>query len=347
MKTKLLIGLAILQVLVLATMAAQREWVLRKGRTIYLRTAPVDPRDAMRGDYVRLNYQISRVPRQFWRGRLASTNETPEPLPRDTKVYAALRVSEEGMGELVSLSTEQPAQEIFVRGRTDEFVGGGLQVRYGLEAYFMEQGKGRELEQERNRDGIQVPLEMAVAVGSSGLAVLKEHRWCALGIGLDLESATNATSRDGAIQQRRVVAARVRLLNADTNDLAIVDQPGGRSLALVADSQWTENPWRWAREKETLAAPETSEVIVLKPGQTHSMRINFDDPQWSVVREDKGRSEKPVPTRLVDLNQDWSARFRLEYRPPERAVCKSLPNARLIWHGRLPSRAFNAVGGVD
>jgi len=347
MKTTLLIGFAALQVAALAYMAAERESVLRTGRTIYLRTAPIDPRDVMRGDYVRLTYQISRVPRTFWLGRLASTNEMPEPLPRDTKVYAALSINEESMAELVSLSTERPAQGMFVRGRTEHFSGANLPVRYGLEAYFTEQGKGLELEQGRNRDGIQVPLEMAVAVGASGLAVLKDHRWCALGIGLDLEMATNAVASDGGIPRRRAVAARIRLLNAGTNDTAIVDSPEGRSLALVPDSQWTDNPWSWIPEGEMLAVPEPGQVIVLKPGQIHSIRISFDNPRWSVVKEEKGPSEKKTPVKLIDLNPDWSARFRLEYRPPERALLTSVPNSKLIWHGRLPSRAFNAVGNLD
>ena len=51
-----------LQVVVLFFMAGEREWVVRTGRTVFLRTAPVDPRDVMRGDYVRLNYEMSRVP---------------------------------------------------------------------------------------------------------------------------------------------------------------------------------------------------------------------------------------------------------------------------------------------
>ncbi len=347
MKTKLLVGFAALQVVALAYMAAEREWVLRTGRTIYLRTAPIDPRDAMRGDYVRLSYQISRVPRTFWRGRLAATNEMLEPLPRDTKVYAALNINEESMAELVSLSTERPAQGMFVRGRTEQFSRGNLPVRYGLEAYFTEQGKGLELEQGRNRDGIQVPLEMAVAVGASGLAVLKSHRWCMLGIGLDLETATNTVASGGGIPRRRAVAARVHLLNAGTNDTAIVDLPGGRSLALVPDSQWMDNPWRWILEEEMIEAPEAGQIIVLKPGQVHSIRISFDDPRWSVVKEEQGQTKKKMPVKLTDLDQDWSARFRLEYRPPERALGTNVPNSKLIWHGRLPSRAFNAVGSFD
>jgi len=49
MKTKLILSVATLQVLVLAYLAAEREWVLHTGRTFYLRTAPIDPHDVMRG----------------------------------------------------------------------------------------------------------------------------------------------------------------------------------------------------------------------------------------------------------------------------------------------------------
>ena len=96
-----------------------------------------------------------------------------------------------------------------------------------------------------------------------------------------------------------------------------------------------------------LPPPEAGQVIVLKPGQIHSIRVSFDDPHWSVIKEEKSRSEKGIPLKLVDLSQDWSARFRLEYRPPERALGTNVPNSKLIWQGRLPSRAFNAVGSFD
>jgi uncharacterized membrane-anchored protein len=344
-RTKLILGVVAMQVLALAYMAAEREWVLRTGRTIYLRTAPIDPRDAMRGDYVRLTYDISRVPRALCRGRLVATNETFEALPRDTKVYAALRVNEHGEGELDALSIERPADGLFVRGRTDRSWSENLQVRYGLEAFFTEQGKGLELERGRNRDGIQVPLEMKVAVSPGGLAVLKGYRWAVLGIGLDLE--TEEVPGPNTQRQRRTVAATVRLLNANSSDLAVVDLPGGRSLALVPDAQWGDPPWQWLHEDETRPAPEPAQVIVLKPGQVHAIKIPFDDPLWSVIKKQGERSGKPAPVKLADLTQDWSARFRLEYRPPDRASCMNLPNANLIWHGRLPSRAFNPGGNVD
>ena len=345
MRTKLIIGVAALQVLMLAYMAGEREWVVRTGRAIYLRTAPIDPRDAMRGDYVRLTYEISRVPRALCRGRLAATNETFDTLPRDTKVYAALRENEQGQGELVSLSLEPPADGLFLRGRTEHSWGENLQVRYGLEAFFVEQGKGLELEQGRSRDGIQVPLEMKVAVSPKGLAGLKDYRWSALGIGLDLETKERVGA--GAQRQRQTVAATVRLLNASSNDLAIVDLPGGHSLALVPDAQWGDTPWQWSHEGEARPAPGPGHVIVLKPGQVHAIKVTFDDPVWSVTKQGEERSAKPAPIKLADLTPDWSARFRLEYRPPDHTNCAHLANASLIWHGRLPSRAFNPGGNID
>ncbi len=345
MRTKVIIAVAAMQLLVLAYMAGEREWVVRTGRTIYLRTAPIDPRDAMRGDYVRLTYEVSRVPRALCLGRLAATNGTFETLPRDTKVYAALRESEHGQGELVSLSLEPPADGLFLRGRTEHSWGGNLQVRYGLEAFFMEQGKGLELEHGRSRDGIQVPLEMKVAVSSGGLAVLKDYRWSALGIGLALD--TQEVAGANARRQRRTVAATVRLLNASSNDLAIVDLPGGGSLALVPDAQWGDAAWRWSHEGEAQPAPEPGQVIMLKPNQIHAIKVTLDDPLWSVTKKPEEGSAKPGPVKLADLTQDGSARFRLEYRPPDRAACANLPNANLIWHGRLPSRAFNPGGNID
>ena len=238
MKTVWSVAAVALQVAVLAYMGGEREWVLRAGRTVYLRPAPVDPRDAMRGDYVHLNYEISRVPQSLCRGSLAKTNAPGETLPRDTKVYALLHENEDGLAELTALFDTAPGEGLFIRGRSEPSWGNHVSVRYGLEAYFMEQGKAIELEQRRPRNGIQVPLEMAVAINSRGLAVLKGHRWCALGIGLEIETVPQPQANRP--QARQPVAAKVSLFNAGTNDLGIVDLPNGRSLDLVPDTRWGE-----------------------------------------------------------------------------------------------------------
>ena len=58
MKRWILIVVAI-QFLALLSVAVKREWIHSYGETVFLRTAPVDPRDLFRGDYVQLQYDIA------------------------------------------------------------------------------------------------------------------------------------------------------------------------------------------------------------------------------------------------------------------------------------------------
>jgi uncharacterized membrane-anchored protein len=56
MKRWLPVAVVVMQVAMLGFMAGEREWIAKMGTRISLRTAPIDPRDPMRGDYVRLDY---------------------------------------------------------------------------------------------------------------------------------------------------------------------------------------------------------------------------------------------------------------------------------------------------
>jgi hypothetical protein len=65
------------------------------------------------------------------------------------------------------------------------------------------------------------------------------------------------------------------------------------------------------------------------------------------VTDTNKKGDERLPVALGALANAWDASFRIEYAPPPAAECTSLPDAGLIWHGRLPSRAFNPSGGVD
>ena len=64
MKLKLLILILTLQAVWILGTVVQQENIWRTGKVILLETQPVDPRDLLRGDFVRLNYKISSVPRE-------------------------------------------------------------------------------------------------------------------------------------------------------------------------------------------------------------------------------------------------------------------------------------------
>lgn len=167
-----LFGAAILlQCVLLVLMVADRMQILREGREVTLQTQPVDPRDLLRGDYVVLRYDISQLPAGALAGKTAET--------RNPNVFVKLAPNANGLYEAVSVAAEPvtvTAPEILIRGRVSYSCGSTsrtfcdkLQIKYGLESYFVPEGEGRKLEQARN----QQKLRVVAAVLPSGRAAIK------------------------------------------------------------------------------------------------------------------------------------------------------------------------------
>lgn len=167
-----LFGAAILlQCAILVLMVADRVRILREGREVTLQTRPVDPRDLLRGDYVVLGYDISQVAA----GALAG-QPTAE---RNPVMFVKLAPDANGLYQAVSVHAEPvtvTAPEVLIRGRivyscgsTSRTFCDKLQIRYGLESYFVPEGEGKKLEQARN----QQKLRVVAAVLPSGRAAIK------------------------------------------------------------------------------------------------------------------------------------------------------------------------------
>jgi uncharacterized membrane-anchored protein len=350
MRYRLAIGAVVLQLLTLAFMAGEREWILHTGRTVLLRTAPIDPNDPMRGDYVRLDYEISRVPRTRFEGGLPKLFAEPWDGLRtpERRVYARLEVGEDGVAELAALTDAKPGEGLFIRGRAQHSGGRNVQVRYGIEALFMQQGTARKLEDTRLRERAGVPLDIEVALSESGTAVLKNYKWEPLGITLQFERTPAPPRNDGSgttRPQQLITGVTVELKNHGPEEVAIVDLPNGGSLRLIPDERWQDARHRWVGEGRPAPPPAASHVFVLKAGESHKMGIDLTEPAWFVSSTTPTADQTPVALR--DVTDPWSSSFRIEYVPPPKASVAGLPNANLIRHGRLRSRAFNPTGGVD
>ena len=352
MRYPLAIGVVVFQVVALAFMAGEREWILRSGRTVLLRTAPIDPNDPMRGDYARLDYEISHVPRHLLDGELRERFSTqPDGRPQPArKVFARLHTGDDGVAELVALTDAKPGDGLFIRGRAQNVYGPNVQVRYGIEALFMQQGTARQLEDMRIRDRPGVPLDIEVAVSPSGTAVLKKHQWEPLGITVEFERspAPARPNTNEAVAGRPpevITKVTVELKNHGPQPVAIVDRPRGGSLRLIPDQRWQEPRFRWVGDDREPARADERAVILLEPGQSHKMKIDLTEPEWFVVDVRPGGSRQPLALR--DIAEPWAASFRIEYVPPSKADATGLPHADRIRHGRLRSRAFNPTGGVD
>jgi len=145
------------QLIVLLCMTAWRAYALERGNVYYVRVQPVDPRDLFRGDYVILGYAFSRLPTELWGNPQAQPGRTiyVELVPEgDGKHWRAGR-----------FSFSPPPHGPFLRGK---IVGHG-RIEYGIESFFVQEGKGRHFEEAvRLRQ-----LTAEIAVAPDGQAVLR------------------------------------------------------------------------------------------------------------------------------------------------------------------------------
>ncbi len=164
-------------------------WPLWTGQSVLLPVTPVDPRDLFRGEYVRLATPATRLTvrsdRQAQAGALAVTpigswwSELPsDPADRyraliGRVVYVQLEPrGDAGESQPVSISIAPVADRINLRGRVSRYDQDGqpLEVDYGLDTYFMQEGTARPVEEAlraRRRE------QMDVAVTSSGHARIR------------------------------------------------------------------------------------------------------------------------------------------------------------------------------
>lgn len=356
MKPRLALLVVVAQIAIVAFMAAQREWIARTGTTITLRTAPIDPNDPMRGEFVRFRYEINVVPAHFFRGGLeAWKGERDYRASRRLKdhvVYAALKNDAHGFAQLVALSDSPPERGPFLRGRVAFATVGAtgiesVQIRYGIEALFMQQGAAKRVETLAFGERRGVPIDCTVAVGDSGIGVLRSFAWEPLGITVTPDrppAQPRAQTRDQRSGQQLAgfSGLTIELKNFSDHDVAVIDRPHGKSFRLRSASGFEPGDYRWVNEDLQLPTnPDDLRIIVLRPGETHRVHLDLTEPHWWI---EGGPTNQPT-TPLVDVRERWRARFRIEYAPPPAEQLRGLPNAHLVRHVPLVSRVF--TGGAD
>lgn len=125
-------AVVIAQAVFLLAWAGWHEQLRSRAPVVRLKTRPVDPRDLLRGDYMILGYEIGEVP----------VPAKDNPIAAGTDVWVVL----EPRGEhhaAVRASWEKPdlaAGQIAVLGQVQW--RGGRGVAYGIEQFFVPEGKG-------------------------------------------------------------------------------------------------------------------------------------------------------------------------------------------------------------
>ncbi len=127
-----------------------KEFTVASGEKVLLKTRPVDPRDMFRGDYVILDYDISRIDMTEFDTRINFS--------KNDKIYVQLEKEEKF--HVVKDFSDKKFEGLYIKGKVDSAFGNTINVDYGIESYFVPEGEGKELESMRNRGNLSVEVSV-------------------------------------------------------------------------------------------------------------------------------------------------------------------------------------------
>lgn len=151
----------------LALAIEHRASILRDGREIVLKTEPVDPRDLMRGDYVRLGYtDVSSIDEDLVEGGWPAQDTT-------APVWLVLTPGSDGAYVAKAASfTKPPAvsgEDVVLRSLPARITvarpGSGVNsvgpLSFGIERYYVPEGEGLEIEKAQNEGRTTVAIRLS------------------------------------------------------------------------------------------------------------------------------------------------------------------------------------------
>jgi len=156
--------LALIQLALISIPLVDRLQVQVSGTVVQMELVPVDPRDLLRGDYVVINLALTRVSKDV----IGTDTVTP-----GDRVYVGLVAQDGGpVKPIVVAKTREGAGPLAIAGTVLNNRGDSLRIDYGIDAFFLPEGQGREIERlERNRlllevsvaeDGRSLPMALLV-----------------------------------------------------------------------------------------------------------------------------------------------------------------------------------------
>lgn len=151
----------------LGVMIQGRAAILQNGAEIILKTSPVDPRDLMRGDYVRLAFEsISVVDGSLFEGEWPDkTGFAP--------VWLTLETGEDGLAVPTAVTHKKPEpvnpKAVYLRSKPVELYGAeqsgskdvSVSLSFGIERYYVPEGEGLEIEAARNAQRTTVAVRVS------------------------------------------------------------------------------------------------------------------------------------------------------------------------------------------
>ncbi|WP_027146815.1 GDYXXLXY domain-containing protein [Mesorhizobium sp. WSM3626] len=166
--------LTLVQIGFLSWIIAGRAAILRNGKEVLLKIEPVDPRDLLRGDYIILGYDISRIPVKMIanipEGKFSSD---------DTPIVVRLKKGADGYWTpSIAWFGKAPgpasAEEADISGHVAagwDLRGEGMTIAadYGIERFYLPEGEGLAIQ----GDMRVRPFGIKLALAADGTAQIK------------------------------------------------------------------------------------------------------------------------------------------------------------------------------
>jgi uncharacterized membrane-anchored protein len=169
------VAVAVAQIGFLGWMINGRAEILRSGREVLLKVQPVDPRDLLRGDYVRLGYEAAQLPRDIIAGLPADATPAGGRI-----VFVRFARGVDKFWTPVSANVDAPAanrpdDQIDLRAVSLGYETSGsdgrkiVPVDYGIERFYVPEGEGLAIE----RDMRVRSFAILAAVTADGIPQIK------------------------------------------------------------------------------------------------------------------------------------------------------------------------------
>ena len=157
----LLRGLVAAQVLYVLGVAGAGYATTALGQRVLLATTPIDPRDLLYGDFVRLHYAISENPLSRWHDETAPK--------RRQSVFVLLATGPDSLSTAVGVYPQAPKPSMgqaVLRGWVTDVYPASFNLHFNLERYYVPEGSSLRLE----KAGRLHPLRVRVSIAPWGQA---------------------------------------------------------------------------------------------------------------------------------------------------------------------------------
>lgn len=139
-------AIAVLPVMAMLYVPIANYSILLFGQRALLETAPVDPTDFLRGDYVTLDYKISDITSFVRREGMSGDYDR-----RGRETFVSLVLDSDGVASVAAISEERPSG-LYLKGKAGRSWADSFTCDYGLGVYYVPEGTGKEIE-DAIRDG--------------------------------------------------------------------------------------------------------------------------------------------------------------------------------------------------